>query len=51
MTGLEKGRREVERDGRGKQETGKLRADRVEWEKEYCRTRYLIMDLVFQSKL
>lgn len=51
MTGLEKGRREVERDGRGKQETGKLRADRVEWEKEYCRTRDLIMELVFQSKL
>ena len=43
--------REVERDGRQKQETGELRADRVEWEKEYWRTRGLIMDLVFQSKL
>ena len=51
MTGFEKVRREVERDGRRKQETGELRADRVEWEKEYCRTRDLIMDLVFHSKL
>ena len=50
MTGFEKGR-EVERDRRRKQETGELRADRVEWENEYCRTRDLIMDLVFHSKL
>lgn len=35
MTGFEKGRRELERDGRQKQDTGESRAGRVEWEKEY----------------